>query len=138
MSFPNSDLEVFMTLRGHIEQEKGSIAVFYNGEPFVVPTDKPSFVVTYTPAQSTRYAWDDDCPVDRRGVLFMNAHVPVSLQYTATQQLGFCAEASRIFPRGKIGRIEIPDGAELSGSGYSDQGGVFMYYPMQVRWRCFA
>lgn len=138
MNYPNSDIEIFSKLRSHIEENKGSVSIFYNGEPFVVPTSHPSFVVTYVPSQSNRYAWDDKCPVDRRGVLFMNAHIPVSIQYTATQQMGFCAEASRIFPRGKIDNIEIPDGAELTGSGYSDQGGVFMYYPMQVRWRCFA
>jgi len=139
----SADVYIYSALRTHIESNKGSTLVYYNGEPFEPPRDSPFFVVTDNRFTPMRYAWGDNCPEMREGILYMNASIPVHLNWNTTQQMGFCANAAMIFRSGDVVEesgveVRIKGDPRLESTGFASESGTMMHYPMAIPWVAFC
>lgn len=137
------DVLIYTSLREHLEINKGELIISYEGELFDPPRKEPFFHVTDTRENPRRIAWGDCCPVDRSGVWLMSARIPVSLGWNTMQQMGYCANVSRIFKNGQsIKRngieIKITNQPAMIGQAYTDGQNGYVYYPMAVQWRSFC
>ena len=143
MAYTDNNVLIYTALRNHIEANKGSLVVAYEGEAFNPPRDGRFFVVTNTSDNPIRLAWSDNCPVDRGGVLIMSARIPVALGHNTIPQMGYAAEVSRIFPMGTVIRfggidVKVVNQPALVSQPYFDGTNSYIHYPMSVRWRSFC
>lgn len=143
MNFRQNDAKIFTVLRNHINGNKGDLIFHYNGVPFRELSSKPFFMVTDNRNQLNRISLSDGQPILHRGTLNINAHIPVTIEWSETEQIGYAGRINSIFQDGQIIRgygleIKIDNHPQLLGSAYMDDSGTRVNYPMAVSWQCFC